>query len=62
MNNLKSPPKEALFNKMEAKYKRLMERAYNLKQTNDSLSDIFYFEADQLLQELNDLKNDLTLA
>jgi len=62
MNNLKSPPKEALFNKMEAKYKGLMERAYNLKQTDDSLSDIFYFEADQLLQELNDLKNDLTLA
>ncbi|PKP25973.1 MAG: hypothetical protein CVU03_05525 [Bacteroidetes bacterium HGW-Bacteroidetes-2] len=62
MTNLKSPPNEVLFNKMEAKYKQLMERAYNHKQTDDSLSDIFYFEADQVLQKLNTLKNDLTLA
>lgn len=62
MSNLKSPPNDALFSKMEAKYKRLMERAYNLKQTDDSLSDIFYFEADQLLQKLNALKNDMTLV
>ncbi len=60
MKATKSPSSIALFKKMEQKYKRLIERAYNLRQSDDSLSDIFYFEADKLLEEMNYLKNNLS--
>ncbi len=60
MKATKSPPSIALFKKMEQKYKQLIERAYNLRQSDDSLSDVFYFEADKLLEEMKYLKNTLT--
>lgn len=60
MKATKSPPSLALFKKMEQKYKQLIERAYNLRQSDDSLSDVFYFEADKLLEEMKYLKNNLS--
>jgi hypothetical protein len=45
---------------MEQKYKQLIERAYNLRQSDDSLSDVFYFEADKLLEEMKCLKKNIT--
>lgn len=38
---------------LEKRYKRLLERAYNLRQTDDSLSDICYFEAHKVLSQLH---------
>ncbi|HLU51574.1 MAG TPA: Lacal_2735 family protein [Flavobacteriaceae bacterium] len=38
---------------LEMRYKRLLERAYNLRQTDDSMSDIFYYEAHKVLSQLN---------
>jgi len=55
-----SAPSLGLFKKMEHKYKELIERAYNLRQSDDSLSDVFYFEADKLLEEMKYLKNNIT--
>jgi len=44
---------------LETKYKQLVERAYNLKQTDDSLSDVLYFEAERLLQKLKGKTTDV---
>lgn len=42
--------------KLKAKYKRLLEKAYNLRQTDSAMSDVFEFNAIQLLNELNQMK------
>ena len=47
---------------LETKYKQLVERAYNLKQTDDSLSDMLYFEAERLLQKLKGKTTDIETA
>ncbi len=38
---------------LEKKYKILIEKAYNFKQTDESLSDFFYFEAYKLFRKMN---------
>ncbi|WP_339610058.1 Lacal_2735 family protein [uncultured Planktosalinus sp.] len=57
----KSPPPAVKVNlsRLEKKYKRLIERAYNLRQSDDSLSDIFYFEAEKVLTQLRLLRSNL---
>mgnify|MGYP001627934793 CR=1 FL=1 len=47
---------------LETKYKQLVERAYNLRQTDDSLSDVLYFEAERLLQKLKGKTTDVEPA
>ncbi|WP_179345616.1 Lacal_2735 family protein [Winogradskyella ursingii] len=41
--------------KLKNRYLRLMERAYNLRQTDHALSDISEYEAKKVLNELNKL-------
>ena len=41
---------------LQAEYKRLMEDAYNLRETDSDLSDISEFRALKLLDEINKLK------
>lgn len=45
------------FNKaqMVKRYQRLVEKAYNLRQTDAGLSDFFDFEASKLLEKINQL-------
>lgn len=50
MENPADSTKKPFSKGIEAKYKQLIERAYNLRQTDDSLSDILYFEAERLLK------------
>ncbi len=42
--------------KLVSRYKSLMEQAYNFRQTDSALSDIFEFKAIKLLNKLNRLK------
>lgn len=42
--------------KLKKKYKQLLEEAYNLRQTDSAMSDVFEFNAIQLLNEINQLK------
>ena len=42
--------------KLSKKYKKLVEQAYNLRQTDHALSDISEFKAVKLLDKLNKLK------
>ena len=42
--------------KLNERYKRLVEQAYNLRQTDHALSDISEYKAIKLLDELNRLK------
>ncbi|MFD1064016.1 Lacal_2735 family protein [Winogradskyella litorisediminis] len=42
--------------KLKKRYLRLVEEAYNFKQTNHELSDIAEFKALQVLHRLNQLK------
>ncbi len=56
-----SIPGKINLNRLEKKYKRLIERAYNLRQSDDSLSDIFYFEAEKVLTQLRLLRSNLFL-
>lgn len=51
-----------LAKELEATYKQMVERAYNLRQTDDSLSDALYFEAERLLQKLKRTTSDVELA
>jgi hypothetical protein len=46
--------------RLEKKYKHLIERAYNLRQSDDSLSDVFYYEAEKVLTQLRILRSNLT--
>ena len=41
---------------LQAQYKRLIEEAYNLRQTDSDLSDVSEFRALKLLDEINKLK------
>jgi hypothetical protein len=43
-------------NKLHKKYKRLVEQAYNFRQTDHALSDISEYKAIKLLGKLNKLK------
>lgn len=43
-------------NKLQKKYKQLVEDAYNFRQTDHALSDISEYRAMQLLNRLNRLK------
>ncbi|TXE18551.1 Lacal_2735 family protein [Psychroserpens burtonensis] len=42
--------------KLLSRYKRLIEQAYNFRQTDSALSDISEFKAIKLLHKLNKLK------
>lgn len=42
--------------KLHKQYKRLIEDAYNFRQTDAALSDIFEYNALKLLDKLNHLK------
>ncbi len=42
--------------KLVSRYKTLMEQAYNFRQTDSGLSDVFEFKAIKLLNKLNRLK------
>ncbi|WOD42309.1 Lacal_2735 family protein [Hwangdonia lutea] len=51
-------------NKINKRYKELVEQAYNFRQTDSALSDISEYRAIKLLNKLNRLKylsRDLTL-
>jgi len=41
---------------LQEQYKKLMEEAYNLRQTDSALSDISEYRALKLLEKLNKLK------
>ena len=41
---------------LETKYNRFIEEAYNIEQTDMSLSDILFFEARKLKQRISSLK------
>ncbi len=56
MENL---PGKTNLKRLEKKYKHLIERAYNLRQSDDSLSDVFYYEAEKVLTQLRILKSNL---
>lgn len=45
--------------RLENKYKQLIESAYNLRQSDDSLSDVFYYEAEKVLTQLRLLRSTL---
>lgn len=51
-NNVIPIPGKINLKRLEKKYKHLMECAYNLKQSDDSLSDVFYYEAEKVLTQL----------
>lgn len=59
MEKISSLPVKVNLSRLEKKYKRLIERAYNLRQTDDSLSDIFYYEAEKVLTQLRLLRSNL---
>lgn len=42
--------------KLNARYKELVEQAYNFRQTDSALSDISEYQAIKLLNKLNRLK------
>ncbi|MCX7551942.1 Lacal_2735 family protein [Xanthomarina sp. F2636L] len=42
--------------KLQKRYKRLIEQAYNLRETDSAMSDISEFKAIKLLNKLNRLK------
>ncbi|MGB0896660.1 MAG: Lacal_2735 family protein [Flavobacteriaceae bacterium] len=42
--------------KLEERYKKLVEKAYNFKQTNSTLSDLAAFKAMKLLEKINRIK------
>lgn len=54
-----SIPGKINLSRLEKKYKRLIERAYNLRQSDDSMSDVFYFEAEKVLTQLRLLRSNL---
>ncbi len=42
--------------KLQNRYKRLIEQAYNFRQTDSALSDLSEYKAIKLLNKLNELK------
>jgi hypothetical protein len=55
-----SPTNGKNLNELEVKYRNFVEEAYNVKQTDASLSDILYFEASKLRQRILRLKASLS--
>ena len=53
-------PKSIDLGLLKKKHSIVIEEAYNLRQTDSSLSDILYFEAKRLKQHIVNLKNKLT--
>jgi len=53
-------------NQLEKKHSNVIEEAYNLRQTDASLSDVLYYEAKKLRQHILNLKkvliNDLDVS
>ena len=47
--------------RLEARYKKLVEKAYNFKQTNSTLSDLAAFKAMKLLERLIELNSGTSL-
>lgn len=45
---------------LELKYRNFVEEAYNLRQTDASLSDVLYFEATKIKRHISRLKNMIT--
>ncbi len=48
--------KKSEVEKLQEKYKKLMQEAYNLQSINRSDSDQKYLEADQILKQIDALK------
>ena len=42
--------------RLEDRYKRLIEKAYNFRQTDSSLSDLASYKATRLLEKINRIK------
>lgn len=42
--------------RLEARYKKLVEKAYNFRQTNNTLSDLASYKAMRLLERINRIK------
>ncbi len=42
--------------RLEARYKKLVEKAYNFKYTNSSISDLAAYKAMRLLEKINRIK------
>ena len=57
MKATESPTLSNRLVRLEKTYKKLIERAYNLRQSDDSLSDFFYFKAEKMLKKMKALKN-----
>lgn len=59
MEKLISIPGKINLQRLEKEYKRLIESAYNFRQSDDSLSDVFYYEAEKVLTQLQLLRSTL---
>ncbi len=57
--NTPTIPGKINLKRLENKYKQLIESAYNLRQSDDSLSDVFYYEAEKILTQLRLLRSNL---
>jgi hypothetical protein len=57
--NAPTIPGKINLKRLEKEYKQLIERAYNLRQSDDSLSDVFYYEAEKVLTQLRLLRSNL---
>ncbi len=42
--------------RLEARYKKLVEKAYNFKYTNSTISDLAAYKAMRLLEKINRIK------
>lgn len=42
--------------RLETRYKKLVEKSYNFKQTNSTLSDLAAYKAMKLLERINRIK------
>lgn len=54
MNRVSKIERQTL--KLQTKYKKLVENAYNFRETDINLSDTYAYDAMKLLNELNRLK------